>query len=392
MRSPHDQEAAARIREAAKQALNDPTEEIAVRLQIVGVLLDPALGIVDRAVAGFEGRQRLNQLERERLQDHVTRSLERKVLGTALALNRGRPHGSRIPLQGLINSPVGWARRYASESVKGGMTVVRRIRTHTPPGSGAVPDAGQVPSAEEECLIDLDEARALSQIREVEQWDRKRMLPYEIDRAAAEQLLRYRGLPAPFVADTATRRWIESLTSTGGGRERILLSVYAARDLCERHPGRAQHVDPRLLDLWLDYTYDDLETLIEEQPDVVTTIVRGTVVFPSRPAESIRRDIRRAAKSMSTRRGWSSLVHAAEQAWAAEFFAPASERDFRGVPQTEKHRAKVAAEWPDAAGALIRFPGNPLGAGVRTIADVARWFENALEVVQREERQEAAAA
>jgi len=373
--------AADEIRAAASRAASDPSVEHAERLRIMGVLLDPDLEIVAGAVRSYGT---FTQIERDRVQDYVVRSLERVILGTEGSRELGERR--RVELASISRAPIAWASKYARSCVPGGITEIRRARartaTPTATGRGWMPP---IPSAEEAYLESCDIAIITEIADRIEGWDRKKMLPHEIERETSAELLRLHGLPKPFTADTDTRRRVASLLDGEDAPEQLARSLMHMLMIIDGRGAAGKEPDHDLLDLWVDYTADDARSLLEEGPMVITAIVRGSVVFPSRPSEAQRRELRRATKGLSSTRGWSSLVQQAETAWVAEHFASRSARDNRSSlseTQAERIRAAAASHWAELAAAILSFKDRPLGRHVQTIADVSSWFFGALEMMR----------
>ncbi|WP_087132629.1 hypothetical protein [Microbacterium esteraromaticum] len=374
--------AADEIRAAASRAASDPSVEHAERLRIMGVLLDPDLEIVSSAVRSYGT---FTQIERDRVQDYVVRSLERVILGTGGPREVGERR--RVELASISRAPIAWASKYARSCVPGGVTEIRRARARSAapasPSNGWMPP---IPSAEEAYLESCENAVITEIADRIEGWDRKKMLPHEIEQETAAELLRLHGLPKPFTADTRARRRISSLLDREDAPGMLARSLLHMLAIIEgRVVPAGEGPDHDLLDLWVDYTVDDARALLEEGPLVIAAIVRGTVVMPSRPSEAQRRELRRAAKGLSSARGWSSLMQQTEAAWVAEHFASRSARDNRSPlneSQAERIRAAAAGHWEESAMAVLSFKGQPLGRHVQTIADVSDWFFGALEMVR----------
>ena len=374
------QKIADQVRDSARAALDNRAAEDTARLQILGLLLDPELNAIERAMHSYEHGNPFPTTEREQIAAYVTRAVERKVLNGGTDV---------VQLDDLVHrSPVAWIDRFARACIPSGVSEVRRSRDRTAP-TPALPTSWTpvVDSAEEAFLLREHEDVVDTVTSVVETWESRSMSKHEHVREVAKVLRTLRGVPAPHVRGMTERRWVAGLIETEAGQQQIVDSLLAFRDLASGDPTWEQmEVDDRLLDLWIDYDADQAHTLATGGMNVLVAIVRGAVELPPRPQEAQRVAVRRMAKGMSSETGWSSLVMELERAWVGEFFSARPARDNmdrRSDEQAEAERAAEAAAWPEVAERAVSFPGAPLGTKVRTTVDVARWLENALAATTR---------
>ncbi|MBN9214676.1 MAG: hypothetical protein J0J04_07670 [Microbacterium sp.] len=369
------------IKQTAAAALVDPGKEPALRMMILGHLLDPGAKVVEAAITRWERGERFPTLDRERIADYITRALERSVLGMS---------ASPLDLAEIAEnrSPFAWSDRFAAACVQSGITEVRRARGREI-GTDLHAIAETVPMAPlstldwtdrtlsaEDLFLQRERRGVVAGLTEiVETWDERGLTAAErnVERAQAARTLI--GVPAAAVCDDAHKRWLAAFLKTPGAPEALRMSLVAHRDLASGEPQWEQlSVDDRLLDLWMDYTAEEAITLLAAPADAVLYIAGEAAAFPARPRESKRVAVRRLLKNLTVYKGWPTLVMRLEKACAAEFFDSHCEGDTRAGFDFETERAEAALDWPAAAEAALTFPGRPFGPSVRTVQDVAEWM------------------
>ena len=355
-----------RITSTALEALSHPDREHESRLKILGLFLDPAAKVIDRALAPFESDDRIPTVYRDRIEDYITRAMERSVMGTSR---------SPMELSALLDArtPFAWSDRFASACVQSGFKEVSRTRARQ---SGAevekVADhysAQPFPftrgwreglaSAEETYLSSIHRA-IVEDLREtMETWD-ERAAPRDVrvrERGDAARTLL--GLPQLLVANRSHQRSVAEHLSSTSSRQVLRSSVVTHLDLLA---GRATtHVPDELLDLWTDFTVTHARTLLNAPADAIEVIVAGAVVFPERPSSRSRSALRRTLKSLSRRRGWPSMVMRLERSWVTEFFE---------ADKTDQEPPVEA--WEAAVNAALSFTDSPLSACGDEPEEIAR--------------------
>jgi len=354
-------------------------EDLAVRLRILGLLLSPAARTIDRAIASHHIASSLPTTEREIVGNTIFTAFLNHLLGIDGA--------AMIPLADLARDPTGWADAYARGCLNYGMTEVRRARTRsTPVDYGELPPERlaarhTAPSAEAQLVVLRDEA-ALEAVEELLA-DTSRSA-YDRDVLAARELVRLRGVPAPVVV-SAHRRWLARLVERGDAAELLRESLTAARDLNGGDPTWSRaHVDDRLLDLWMDYSYEQARTLLAATDQTLVAIARGYIVYPPQPTEAERIAVRKIAKAATSTKGWFTIVMQLESAWVAEHFSSRSQGnhvDRRSDSEAEAERAAAARHWPAAVQRALEHPGAPAGAA-RDADGIVAWLNTILALVR----------
>lgn len=372
------------IKQSAEAAIDDPGKEPTSRMVILGHLLDPAANVVDSAITRFERGARFPTIDRERIADYITRSLERHVLGLS---------ASPLDLQAIAEdrSPFAWSDKLATACVRAGITEVRRARGReigadlrdldefVPMEPIPTLDWGDRVLSAEELYIARERRGLVAGLTEiVETWEERGLTAAEKDAERARAVRSLLALPTAVVSDDAHKRWLAAFLRTENAERAVRLSLAAHRDLAAGEPQWAQlSVDDRLLDLWMDYTADQASTLLDAHSEAVSVIAREAAAFPPRPREAKRVAVRRVLKNLTVYRGWPSMVMRLEKAWSAEFFDSHCEGDTRTDIDFEAERAEAASDWAEVASAALAFPGRPFGPQVRTVADVAEWLMRA---------------
>jgi len=372
------------IKQSAAAAIVDPGKEPTSRMVILGHLLDPAANVVDLAITRFERGARFPTIDRERIADYITRSLERHVLGLS---------NSPLDLHEIAQdrSPFAWSDKLATACVRAGITEVRRARGRevgadlhaldefVPMGPIPTLDWGDRFRSAEELFIARERRSLVAGLTEiVETWDERGLSAVEKDIERARAVRTLNALPPAAVSDKSHKRWLSAFLRNEGADRVIRASLIAHRDLAAGEPQWSQlAVDDRLLDLWMDYTADQANALLEAHAEAATLIVKEAAAFPARPSDAKRVAVRRLLKNLIIYRGWPSLVMRLEKAWVAEFFDSNCDGEAITDISSEEERVEAAADWADAATAALQFPGRPLGLQVRTVVDVAEWMMRA---------------
>jgi hypothetical protein len=379
------------IRKSAKAAIEDPSRETASRMVIMGHLLNPSAGVVDSAISRFERGDRFPTLDRERIADYITHTIEQKVLGI-----------SRTPmnLKELVDasSPFAWSDSLASACVRAGITEVRRARARRSsqdfgeladaPPSTAMASFGvadRMLSAEDLFLAKEQDAVVHNILEQIDSWEQKATNSVERIRAKGKAIRALVGVPKAFVADSVHRRWLSAFAKQSDCESLVRESLIAHREIISCTASvRDFKIDERLLDVWLEFSATDAGNLLAAPPEAAVLVLKEAALFSPRPREPKRVELRRVLKKLSDRRGWSTLVMRLEQAWSAEFFDARCDingYDNRTDEQAEIEREQMAAGWLSAANEAIAFPGSPFGTSVRTPADVCGWIDKAYQMI-----------
>lgn len=335
----------------AVRALSNPETEEAERLNLLAHMLHPDVGITDRALTVYEKGNAFPTTEREQILTYAVQALEREVIGT--------PEG-RVDLEIFRErDPLAWAAAFARSCIKSGVTVVRRTRHRNP---GRTIDAAGVQlatdSAEDAYLESIKAENVDSILDAVDTWDRRRMSNHEKATSIAKQLRFYYDVPRPFITDPGTARWVTATLKddTHTAKQQIVFS----RDAAAGGYRTCGNIDPRLLDLWADYSTGDLETLQTAPAHVTTAIVEGEASIPDAPGNKHRVNLRKSLRALDHRTGWHTLVTRLENAWVATYFdarTTKDNRDTRDRQQAENDRARQATEWANITAEAIRFGG-----------------------------------
>lgn len=339
-----------------------PEDEHTIRMRLLGALLHPHAGVVQRAISQVErGGAEFPTVERERIADYISRAFERRLLGDG-----------RLDLQELLSrshSPFAWGDSFAKACAQSGVKEVARARSRTADADiadydsvGILPVSEQHVSAEDAFLSMERNGRAEALASELA--SRGKLSGHEATHAKAKSLRLLLGVPAPEMTSREHRSWVARCLRRDDAMDVVRESLIAHRDLASGDPHPEQlSVDDRLMDLWMDYTAEHAETLLAANPKITRMILIDAATLPPQPAESRRTAMRRELRTLSNRRGWTRTVMRLETAWTAEFFDCRSENnnmDSRTWEEAEEARAAAAEDWPAAAVEALSFPGRPL--------------------------------
>lgn len=336
----------------AVRALDRPETEEVERLNLLAHILHPDMGLADRALTVYEQGNPFPTTEREQILTYAVKAIERRVIGAP---------ESRIDLEMFRErDPLAWAAAFARSCIKSGVTVVRRTRRRHPGRSlETAPNTELVTaSAEDTYLETLTAAEADALVDTVDRWDRRKMSEHDKATAIARQLRSFYRLPQPFIRTPDTARWIAGALdkNTTEASNLIRFSLEAAA----REYSDCEHIDPRLLDLWVDFGIRELRTLQAAPEHVTTAIVAGAASIPEAPGHKHRRSVRNHLRRLDSRAGWHTLVTRLETAWVATYFdarTTKNNKDHRSRQQAEQDRALQAKQWQTVAAEAIDFGG-----------------------------------
>lgn len=335
-------------------------DETTVRLQLLGLALDPNFAAIERAVQSRAAD--LPTTDRETVQGYIANAIERRLLTGP----------DPITLAELNRDPAAWADAFARACVPSGITELRRHRDRAAKETQramATKTPTYWPSAEAQMFAEREDRIAddwLERIAAAPQWQRESLL--------AHALLDLHELPAPWFASADDRRWVSGLLATEAGADALHDSLQSPAP---------QEVDPRLTNLWRNYSAEHVASLGVRSSEVLVSIVKGIATMPPRPTEGERVLVRSHAKADVARRGWSKLVMAAEKSWAAEFFSSrvaGDNHDRRSDEVAEKERSAAASHWREVATQIVSFTGRPDCCS--DLNGVQHWLDGHLEAVR----------
>lgn len=359
---------------AVDRALSKPETEEAERLNLLAHILHPDAGIPARALTVYEQGNPFPTTEREQILTYTVKALERQIIGTP---------ENRVDLNIFRErDPLAWAAAFARSCIKSGVTVVKRTRQHSSGKTTNVTAQAAAASAEDSYLESVNARTANPIIDTVDAWDRRKMSNHDKATSAALQLRTYYHLPQPFIADPDTARWITNILdeSNPAGATQVISS----RDCAADGYRGSDNIDARLLDLWADYSTDDLQTLSGAPNRVTTAIVAGAASIPDAPGNGHRVQLRKSLRSLDNQPGWHTFVTRLENAWVATYFdarTTKDNKDTRDRQQAEHDREQQASRWDSVATEAIQFGGAYKNA--RTPEDINTHLQELLRQVQQ---------
>lgn len=360
----------------ARTAAGRPDREHIERQMIVGVLLDPGLGIVDDVV---DRARPDGTLERELLVDYLTDHLYRKLAST---------DGAGFTLRALVDAdPVDLVRSYVTQALRGAWQQVTRDRrrraTLREHATTLLSGTAQHTLPPDEIVYRRLMAPWMRRMDEVQ--DDAGASEWDIARLHAEGIREVRGLPAVTTPCNTVRRHLMELFDDPTEAETLEVLVSstlgAQRALATGKP-LMEHLmlDDDLMALWSGWEVDAIDALAGYDVREAVALVKGAVIFPPRPAEKELVEFRRLLRSLSNRPGWGSLATRLCRAWVAEWFSARNPYD-RVTPaeHAERTRREAAAEWPTVVAEVLAFEGRPLGARIHDADSIHRRLQRQFE-------------
>lgn len=317
---------------------------------VMEIVLDRS--VIDRVLTRYESKQPFSTIERERIIDYVYDALTKRMLDTnAKQLNCNEN------LRGFVHT-------FATSCIRSGISeVVRRkgvqerglARLYVPQHFGESEYETYRTNERAECIFLL-----------IEHMNEINSDLYAKRRNCAQALIWFLEIPQVYIPSRENRRFIAQLCKNTQGRKKIVNSLQEAYDLVYR--AKQSKLDPRLIDLWADYSKEDMITLLHADKKVVTAIVQGTAGFSPKPRAATRIMFRKQLKQLSQETGWSSLMMGLERSFIATYFDTREEFnrvERRSEEELEVERSLQASMFPYFATKAMTFHSNPMNCNDR---------------------------
>lgn len=395
----------ATVRTLSIKAIKGQMPETEARWHIAAAILSTG---VTRQVAGYTPG--INSQLRDDLTTELTELIERKVL-------QETDGGYDLHRAASGKSACGWARALAKAAV---LSTLRNIRLHTNRNIEVDPvldlSSNDVSVSYADAAIhlngvedDYDSEANLARIEELQAIEDDFTEAASGRRSSgrlriiAEALISTYKVPAATRPDDfLDREWIREaigsrfeMAEDGSGE--IEVNIEPARDAAEallsfimhREDTGQQTIDQRLIDLWSDYSAEDLQTLVFKPARVAQTLALAAVSAaprPSRDAMSLTlRTIRLADEDINAI-AFKTFTKRLLDAWVAIEAEVKNEFDARSNKSPESameaavQRMTAALDWPVVVAEAIARPGQPFGSNT---ADVNAFIASIVATVSR---------
>tara|TARA_R110002051_G_scaffold60546_9_gene110899 strand:- start:11053 stop:12195 length:1143 start_codon:yes stop_codon:yes gene_type:complete len=221
-------------------------------------------------------------------------------------------------------------------------------------------------------------------------------------RIVADALLTAFALPAAVrPEDFMDREWIREAVASrfelGEDGEELELNIDSARNsaaallafIMEVESEEQLAIDQRLLDLWDDYSAEELQALVSKPARVAQTLALAAVSAaprPSRDTMSMTLRTIRLADEDTDAAGFKTFTKRLLDAWVATEAEATNEFDSRSnkspeaVMEAAALRMTAALDWPIVAAEAAARPGQPFG---KNVAEVNAFISSVISTVSR---------
>lgn len=352
-----------RARQIAADACSGKIDAHTARMEIVGLIFEA------KVMQFVADATRVPVWERDELETRVHDNLIERVLDEDAFSLETASHSSVI----------GWARQEGFRKSQWALGEIRRERRKgfsVPTFEGTQIESdlaigGDVTPKPNDEFLDLAEG-----------FSKKAKGTRERGRSiiAARTLLDAFRLPNPIIpAEPADREWI--VAAVNRDHELAHRALVAFHHLIDGSMSDTdKRIDQRLLALWDDYSYEQIELLVGKTPLVCRTIVAAACSRRPRPNKSVVSEVRDTVILAAEGEGWADYAADVVETWLARECETFSEFVTPSDADAEKAR-QIAAErsstWDALVAAGERY-GFPMG---KTPEDVTEWVSSVFDSI-----------